>query len=327
MNSFYRRLILLVALVVLISGAVIYFTVDIYTLKSFNAFQPWSILLALAALSLGMYFDGTRLSKLVNIAGVNISLYTALEVIFGNYFLALLTPGAAGGAVAQVMFLRRAGIPVGKATVIVLTRTLMSIMFLIVCMPIIFYIDPALIPWMSPTTLIGATIATVLVSVAGIWFLKTKFAVYFVLKTIRKFKINRRRRIFSIFNDVRSAVALLSTAPSAVFWVFVQSGFSLLALYAIVPILFLGLGAAVDWPIVMARMILLNLILYFAPTPGGSGVAEGGFVLLFGELLPPGTVGILAVTWRILAEYLPFGLGFYFTLQAFGRDFLAKQMR
>ena len=56
-------------------------------------------------------------------------------------------------------------------------------------------------------------------------------------------------------------------------------------------------------------------------------MAEGGFVVLFGELLPAGTVGVLAVAWRILAEYLPFSLGFYFTIQVFGRDFLAKELK
>ena len=59
-------------------------------------------------------------------------------MVFGNYFLALLTPGFSGGAIAQVLFLRHAGIPVGKATVIVIVRTVVSIMFLIMCMPFIF---------------------------------------------------------------------------------------------------------------------------------------------------------------------------------------------
>lgn len=88
--------------------------------------------------------------------------------------------------------------------------------------------------------------------------------------------------------------------------------------------LFWGLGIAVDWPTVMGRMIFLNLLLYFAPTPGGSGIAEGGFVLLFNDYLPPGTVGILAVAWRILAEYLPFSIGFYYTIKVFGRDCLTS---
>ena len=46
-----------------------------------------------------------------------------------------------------------------------------------------------------------------------------------------------------------------------------------------------------DGVLAMGRMIILNILLYFSPTPGGSGIAEGGFILLFNSMLPEGTVG------------------------------------
>jgi hypothetical protein len=329
MTKYQQRFLLLFLLVAVISGAVIYTTVDIHTLTHLNAFQPWAIGLAVLLLAIGMYFDGTRLAKLAQIAGERISFGTALQVIFGNYFLALLTPGAAGGAVAQVMFLRRAGIPLGKASVLVLVRTLLSILFLLICMPIVFYFDPELIPWLSPNLLAAMAIVLLAISFGGIAFLRTRLSLTLVLTITRRIRNGHGRRIliFRLYRDVRAAVGLLSATPTGVMQVFVESGMSLLALYAIVPMLFLGLGIAVDWPTVMGRMIFLNLLLYFAPTPGGSGIAEGGFVLLFNDYLPPGTVGILAVAWRILAEYLPFSIGFYYTIKVFGRDFLAKQLK
>ncbi|MDF2928761.1 lysylphosphatidylglycerol synthase transmembrane domain-containing protein [Anaerospora sp.] len=327
MNRYWHRFLLLLGLVVLISGAVIYATVDMHTLTHLNAFQPWAVALALVFLAIGMYFDGIRLSKLVILAGERISFGTALQVIFGNYFLALLTPGAAGGAVAQVMFLRRAGIPLGKATILVLVRTLLSILFLLICMPVIFYYDPALIPWLSPGMLALVALILVAISFGGMLFLQTRLSLTLVLAIIKRMRPGngRRRMILHLYRDLRAAVRLLFATPAGVIQVFVESGLSLLALYAIVPMLFLGLGIAVDWPIVMGRMIFLNLLLYFAPTPGGSGIAEGGFVLLFNDYLPPGTVGILAVAWRILAEYVPFAIGFYYTIKVFGRDFLTRR--
>ena len=92
------------------------------------------------------------------------------------------------------------------------------------------------------------------------------------------------------------------------------------------PFLMMGLGVEADWYTVMGRMIFLNMLLYFSPTPGGSGIAEGGFVLLFSETVPAGTVGILAVSWRLIAEYIPFLIGFYYTITVFGRDFLNRQL-
>ena len=327
MTKFQQRFLFLLLLIVATSGAIIYFTVDIHTLQYLTAFQPVSIVLALLFLTIGMYFDGTRLTRLVNIAGERISFSQAMQVIFGNYFLAMLTPGAAGGAVAQVMFLRRAGVPLGKATVLVLVRTLMSILFLLICMPAVFYLDAELVPWLSPDLLALISVVLVLGSLGSLVFFRTRFALHWVLRFTRRMKYGRRRRWFRLYRDIRGSVLLLSRSPKQVAIVFVESGASLLSLYAMVPALFWGLGAVFDWIPVMGRMIFLNLLLYFAPTPGGSGVAEGGFIFLFGSWLPAGTVGVLAVAWRTLAEYLPFTIGFYYTIQVFGRDFLAKALK
>lgn len=153
MNKFHKRLCVLIFFVSVISAGVIYFTVDINTLSSLTQFNPLAIIAALISISFGLFLDGLRLVQLVNISNEKISFSQALHVVFGNYFLALLTPGFSGGAIAQVLFLRHAEIPVGKATIIVIVRTILSIMFLIMCMPFIFMHDAGIIPWISDETL------------------------------------------------------------------------------------------------------------------------------------------------------------------------------
>ena len=105
--------------------------------------------------------------------------------------------------------------------------------------------------------------------------------------------------------------------------VFVESGASLLFLYAIAPALMVAFTHQIDIIAILNRMILLNLILYFAPTPGGTGVAEGLFIYLFTAYLPVGTVGLVAVGWRIVAEYIPFFIGMYSVFTLYGRQFVA----
>ena len=326
MVKFYKRLILLLLLVASISGIVIYFTVDIHTLRHLNKFQPWSLFIALILLAIGLYFDGTRLMHLVHISGEKIRLIEAVQVIFGNYFLALLTPGAAGGAVAQVMFLRRAGVPIGKASVLIVVRTLLSIFFLLICLPIVFYYDPGILPGISEN--VRATVSGIIVicvlSIIGL--IRTSVLHYLLVVLTKKFSNDRRRRIFAIYRDVRGAVFMLSSAPVGMFRVLIESIVSLLALYSIVPILFMGMGLTVNFTQIIGRMILLNILLYFAPTPGGSGIAEGVFIFLFSTFLPSGTVGIAAVAWRIIVEYLPFVIGLYFTIKVFGHSILDKKI-
>ncbi len=327
MNKFYKRFFVLAILVFLISGFVIYSTVDINTLRNLTKFHEWSIGLAVLSVSLGMYFDGSRLMHLVRISNERITLYQAVQVIFGNYFLALLTPGATGGAVAQMMFLRHAGVPTGKAAVLVIVRTLLSIFFLVLCMPFILLHDKGILPGISNQTLMLGTFLTLMGILLLIWSAKKGTLDYLVIHSTKRFSHERRRKIFAFYRDTKCAIQLLGRSPRTMLIVFVESGLNLLCIYAIVPCLLLGLGVTdADWYTVMGRMIFLNMLLYFTPTPGGSGVAEGGFVFLFSEIVPAGTVGIVAVCWRLVAEYIPFFIGFYYTLSVFGRDFVNRRL-
>ena len=327
MNKFYRRFLFLILLVLAISGVVIYSTVDINTLRNLDQFKSWSIALAIFAAGLGLFFDGCRLMHMVKISNEKITLYQAVQVIFGNYFLALLTPGATGGAVAQLMFLRHAGVPTGKATVLVIVRTLLSILFLVFCMPFIFLHDQGILPGISNEILMAVTMAALVVILAIVAAARRGYLDYVVVWASRRMRNERRRKLFAFYRDTKSAIRLLSKAPKCMLLVFAESGLNLLCIYAIVPCLLLGLGVTdADWYTVMGRMIFLNMLLYFTPTPGGSGIAEGGFVLLFSETVPAGTVGIMAVCWRLIAEYIPFLIGFYYTLTVFGRDFLNRQL-
>ena len=131
---------------------------DINTFRNLTEFKPWSVALAMFAVGVGLFFDGSRLMHLVKISNERITLYEAVQVIFGNYFLALLTPGATGGAVAQLMFLRHAGVPTGKAAVLVIVRTLLSIFFLACCMPLILLHDRGIVPGISNETLMLITL-------------------------------------------------------------------------------------------------------------------------------------------------------------------------
>lgn len=326
MNRVYIRFIGLLILLALISGAVIYFTIDMNTINNLTEFQPWSVALAFAAIAVGLVLDGTRLMHLVKISNEKISLYQAVQVVFGNYFLAMLTPGATGGAVAQLVFLRQAGVPTGKATVLVVVRTVLSIVFLMMCLPIIFWYDNNLAPWITPGSALKMGLAMLLALLFLLYSFKMNLSDYIVVRIAKRLNKKWRRIFIALYRDTKGALRLLKSAPLSMLRVYLESGLSLIFIYSVVPILFMGIGIDVNWPIVMGRMIFLNILLYFSPTPGGSGIAEGGFVFLFSEFLPSGIVGIAAVTWRMITEYIPFLIGFFYTVKVFGRDFLHKQL-
>ena len=325
MRTMYRRVGLLLFLVAAISAFVLYWTVDANTLQSLGQFRPASLLLV-AALSVGgLYFDAARLVRLTAIAGGRtVTMREAYQVVFGNYFLAMLTPGAAGGAFAQVLFLRRAGVPTGKATILVLVRTLLSILVLFLFAPLVFLFDGDVLPGLSQGVLLAGSLFLLLSMLAMPVFFRTSLPDALVLILVRRLRRARRRRLVNLYKDVRNAVQLLGAAPGQMLLVLLQSAASLFLLYALVPALLWGLGGSGDFLTIMGRMVLLNILLYVAPTPGGAGIAEGGFVLLLQSLAAPGTVGVAALVWRVAAEYIPFGLGAIAVVQTFGRDFMRK---
>ena len=312
---------MLFAFVVLISVAVIYFTFDIRALEYLTMFKPECILLALGCLAVGLFFDGLRLITLADVTGAKLTLKQVVNVVLSNYFLALVTPGASGGAIAQIMFMRKAGVPVAKATVVVLVRTVMSIFFLILLVPVVLQNDSDIGEWMSPSVIMTVSVLFTALPVIVFFLMRTQYPEKWLDKLTRRFSYNTRQNCFIWYEEFKNAFKIMAKHPLKVLRAFVESGLSLLGIYATVPAFFTGLSNfSFDLCEVMGRMILLNLVLYFSPTPGGSGVAEVGFVALFSNILPDGVVGIMAVMWRFAAEYLPFLLGAFVSIRAFGAD-------
>lgn len=322
--NYHKRMIELALLLGCVSAVVIYATADAGLIEHLQSFRPWAVGLALVFWAIGMYFDCTRLVLLVEMANHRITRKQSLAVIWSNYFLAMLTPGATGGPVAQVLVLKEFGVSAGCATVLVLVRTMLSMVFLAISAPIVLWLDGALSVWMPIEGVIAIAVGMIAMLIGGMLSVQTRVMRRLVLWCVQRLSKHHRMGIWQLYCDVGAVSTLITSAPCKMIRVMADTAVSLLALYAIVPALFLGLGIEVDWVTVLGRMILLNLILYFAPTPGGSGVAEGGFVYLFEGFLPNGTVGVLAVMWRILAEYLPFVLGMYCSMKIVGSRLLAK---
>lgn len=316
------RLIMLFAFVLMISAAVIYFTFDIRALDYLAMFEPRCIFLALGCLFVGLFFDGLRLITLAKVTDERLTFRQIVNVVLSNYFLALVTPGASGGAIAQVMFMRKAGVPVAKATVVVLVRTIMSIFFLILLVPFVLHSDNDIVNWMPAYLLTLLSVVFISLPVVAFFLMRTRYPEQWLYVCTEKFSYTTRRNCFIWYREFKNAFVVMGKHPLMVMRAFFESGLSLLFIYATVPSFFTGLNINFNLVQVMGRMVLLNLVLYFTPTPGGSGVAEAGFVVLFSNILPNGVEGIMAVLWRFAAEYLPFLLGAVVTIRAFGSDVL-----
>jgi uncharacterized protein (TIRG00374 family) len=85
-----------------------------------------------------------------------------------------------------------------------------------------------------------------------------------------------------------------------------------------------GLNFSISVIKVIMVQIVLYFIRYFSPTPGGSGVAEGGFYMLFLPLVPRHILGLLVILWRLFTSYLGIFLGGLVIMKQFGLEQMEK---
>lgn len=258
-----RRLIIMLVIVLGISAAVIYFTFDIRAIQYLTMFSPWSVLAALGVLAVGLFFDGLRLRTLAGITEEQLSFHDMLKVVLSNYFLALITPGASGGAVAQVMFMKKAGVPVARSTVIILVRTIMSILFLILIIPFFISLDTGITSWVPLPVIAGVSLAFIMIPVMGLVFMNTDYPERLIYKFSGRFSHKIRRRAFDWYHEFKNAVFIMKQHPGLVLRAFIESGLSLTFIYLTVPVYFAALNFDFNLLQVMGRMYLLNLVLYF----------------------------------------------------------------
>ena len=249
------RLGALFLFVLLISAAVIYFTFDIRTLDYLTMFEPKCIFLALGCLAIGLLFDGLRLITLANITEERLTLRQIVNVVLSNYFLALVSPGASGGAIAQVMFMRKAGVPVAKSTVVILVRTIMSIIFLILLVPLVLHFDQDIVEWMPASVITMVSVAFVSLPLIAIFLMRTRYPEKIIFYCTRKLSYTTRRNCYIWYQQFKKAAIVMGKNPLMVLRAFIESGLSLLFIYATVPAYMTGLNIDFDLAQVMGRMI------------------------------------------------------------------------
>ncbi len=79
-----------------------------------------------------------------------------------------------------------------------------------------------------------------------------------------------------------------------------------------------SLGLEADPLGVVARQAVQYSLLYFSPTPGGSGIAEASVPMFMAGVLPESHWGVFALVWRAITSYLGVALGAVAALIALG---------
>lgn len=83
----------------------------------------------------------------------------------------------------------------------------------------------------------------------------------------------------------------------------------LVLLFSFSIVLIRALGYQARVLTVLAFQVVVTFFMYFTPTPGAAGVAEGGYGLLFSQLVRKQDIVPLTLSWRLLTIYVGVVIG------------------
>ena len=290
---------------------------------SFLSLYSKMFVLEIAGL-LVIYFllDTLRLFWILKTLNVDVSIRTILPLTFINIFVSNVTPFASGGGIVQMFFLNKCGVSLGNAAAATTIRTVLAIFFLFLSAPIIILTEKNL-----HAVLPVKHLFLVSVTVAGIYFLafyfliaRTRFikrAGYaFLLSLLKRHIISEpgffrmRRRLIREINTF--SMNCRSFFRGNAWYVFLSLLFTvlfLLSLFGFSVLLIENLDSHISVLSIITFQIVITFFMYFIPTPGATGMAEGGFAFMFAQFVPRSHLGALTFAWRFFTIYIGMIIG------------------
>jgi glycosyltransferase 2 family protein len=277
------------------------------------------------AVLLILYFlaDGLRLYCVIRALGFRIAFSYLVKLVFVNIFVSNVTPLATGGGVVQVYYMKQRGMPVGEATAATSIRTILAALMLFTLTPIIIWAEPNQFHIFFHRHLLYGITGVSGAYLATFWMLLYRqriikrwiFRFIYLLNTI---KIVSRPRFRTWFLTISHELELFadgfkSYLKKSPWWAALSLIFTalfLLLLFSFSIVLIKALGYQAPVLTVLAFQVVVTFCMYFAPTPGAAGVAEGGYGLLFSQLVQKQDIAPLILCWRFLTIYVGVGIGF-----------------
>ena len=322
----WRRLAVFSLIFIAMTAAGLYAVYDQFAGRSLN-FDPRLIApttLLMAGLMLVVYFlsDGLRLYFTLRALGHKLPFKVMLRLVFINLFFSNVTPMATGGGFAQIWYLHKHGVPMGRATAATTIRTVLAVLFIFTLTPI-FLLTLRALKDHSITGNVGVALAIFIVLYLA-FFAVLLFRTHWLIAPLTQVLVTMRR--FHLISDARhrrwqfkarremlrfsdSFCDYLKGQPLYVCLSILFTALFLLSLFSFPALLMYSLGYTVDYVASLGLLVVTTFVMYFSPTPGASGISEGVFGSFFRDILSGNHLVLVTVSWRFLTIYLGMIIG------------------
>ena len=321
-----------VIIVVLSIVGVLFLSIDASTFAMLKNADVGFLLCAAGLVALGWTLDTCKFMTLARAAGEKLSFKSTIAVVWINYFGCAITPMQSGGGPFQIYLLYKNGVCVGKSVAITLVRTIQILFLLALVVPFSLLADPEMLKryvymrWYVCYVVIFITLCAFLLVVSVIRPQWMKHWVNVILVWVKRLGILKSRYLLHAARWVSREIDAYNTniklfTSTGKCWLLLSIFFAIIHLIvymSVMPCLIKAAGFNVNYVQCLLAESLLLFMLYFVPTPGASGAAEGGAVAVFGLFVPWSVAGVMAVTWRLLSEYTGVALGTLIVVRMLG---------
>ena len=296
-----------------------------YHFSHYESLSP--IILLTLGILLIFYFllDALRFLYVLKTLQIDVTLGYLVKLAFINMFLSNITPFATGGAFAQIYFLNKKDISIGDATAATTIKTVLPIIFFFITTPIILITDKNLFKiFPSGNNLIYILSLVLIYILAAYGFYKVLKNTNIIKKNLSKIldlleckKIISKNKVKRFKNNSFLEIDIfalnikrfLKGKKKHILLSIIFMILYLFILFMFPVILISGLNSTVSTIQIISIQILLTFVTYFAPTPGATGVAEGGFTLMFSNFVDKNDIVSLTFSWRFFTMYLGMLIG------------------
>lgn len=264
-------------------------------------------------------FDGRILTR--------VSLWGNMRANWANIFLGAATPFQTGGGPAQVYMLWRSGARVSEALLASLINFGSTLLFFLTSsVAAIMLLPPGLFPGGVTAMIRGGfavLVLVILLVLASLAFPHTALAVVrWVydrwLMRVPRLARSRDHVIASLEGGIvhfREALRLtLQRGKGALVATVVLTMILFSNKYTIGYVIVRALGHTVPYDVFLGLQCIQLGLIYFAPTPGASGVAEMSSIWLMTAVLPKELLVIYTVLWRFFTTVLGAMIGGFLLL-------------
>lgn len=334
-----KKFIVYLVLIIIVS------TITVYLLNSFGGginwnkmldffFHEWWGLIGLASLLVSWMADAGVIYLLTQKGSKeHFGFVKSFKTTIIGAFFGMITPSYSGGQTMQLVYMGKSGLSLGISTSVMVLRFVVeqSALEIIALLGVIRAVHLMKgIPAIISLAMLGFTISTGMIVFLVVFSLSRKvynkiFGVFKWFVALFKFSKKLRPKIDLFLDKVDSEVEMyaesakiLNKDPILLISTFllgilsnVASFFTVYSAVISTGVLKNSFSSLLD---IISVQSLATMIIYFSPTPGASGVAEGGFYLFFSPIVPREYLGTVTLEWRMLTYFIPLLIGFLLVL-------------